>query len=317
MRRRILFSILVAITLCAFLTGDEKRAASAIVTSFYGTVTMEREGKGIVLDAMIELYEGDRIEVGADGNVVILYPSGKFRSLGSGSTVIIEPLRSDGIEANGSSAGNESGEKSFEPLFAFKAAAERLEGRKGVRATDTTGIFIFSPGNSSILDPEPGFVWSLVAEAEEYTIEIQRMGKAVGTTQVQDTFLSYPVDWQRLEPEKSYVVKVEALKDGKAIQSKIVRFKILPPETRALVEGGRDAIMESAPDTVTAFLLLSELYKEHKLYGLAIDVLRMLTIKTPEIPEFHRSLSELYKSYGLTRESNQELERYENLLKGH
>lgn len=316
MRKTVLFLVFSTIVAFPLLRSDGKNVASAIVTSFCGTVTLERKGEHIALDAMVELYEGDKLEVGADGNMVILYPSGKFRSLGSGSIEIIEAVRSDGGSGDGASAGNEGGKKRFEPLFAFKAAAERLEGRKGVRATDTTGIFIFSPGNSSILEAEPDFVWSSAAEAEAYTIEIQRMGKDVGTAQVQDTFLSYLPSWQVIEPEKSYVVKVEALKDGEIIQSKAVRFKVVSQETKELVEKEREGIIANAPDEVSTYLLLSELYKEYRLYGLAIEALRMLTVTAPDIPEFHRSLGEIYRCFGLTRESNRELERYEELVKG-
>ncbi len=317
MRRGIPVVLFLAFPLFSLLTGGDSREASAIVTSFSGSVTLERAGEHIVLDAMLELYEGDIIEVGVDGNMVILYPSGKFRSIGSGSTEIIEALRSEGAAGEGDAGENGSAGKHFEPLFAFKAAAERLEGRKGVRATDTTGIHIFSPGNSSILEAAPDFVWGTVAEADAYTIELQRMGKSLGTAQIEDTFLNYPSSWQVPEPEKSYVVKVEALKDNEAIQSKVVRFKVVSQETKEMVEKERDGIMASAPDEISTYLLLGELYKKYKLYGHAIEVLQMLTVKAPDIPEFHRSLAEIYKSFGLARESNQAFERYESLLKGH
>ncbi len=316
MQRKGLFSVIsIGILLC-MLSAKEKSAATAVVTSFSGTVKIERGGKEISLDAMIELYEGDKIEVGTDGNLVILFPSGKFRSLSSASTVIIKPLRSGGEEPEASSASSEGEDEHFEPLFAFKAAAERLEGRKGVRAIDTTGIFILSPGNSHILQSEPDFLWTSVPEAEKYILEIQRMGKPVGTATIQDTSLIYPSDWPKLEPEKSYVIKVEALKEDEPVQSKKARFKILSLQTKEIIEKERLAIEKNAPDTGSTYLLLSELYKKHKLYSLAIDALRKLTMKAPEVPEFHRSLSEVYRSFGLTRESNRELEIYEELLKG-
>jgi tetratricopeptide (TPR) repeat protein len=204
----------------------------------------------------------------------------------------------------------------FEPLFAFKAAAERLEGRKGVRAIDTTGIFVLFPGNAHIVQSRPDFLWTSVSEAEEYVLSLQRMGKEVGTATVPDTALLYPPDWGELEREKSYVAKVEALKEGEVVQSKKVRFKVLSLESQEAVEKERLAIEKNAPDTISAYLLLSELYKEYRLYGLAIDALRKLTTQAPEIPEFHRSLSEVYRSLGLTRESNEELTVYEMLMKG-
>ena len=96
MRIKGIFSVIsIGILLCT-LSAKEKDEAIAVVTSFSGTVKIERKGKQVSLDAMIELYEGDKIEVGADGNLVMLFPSGKFRSLGSASTVIVEPLRSGG-----------------------------------------------------------------------------------------------------------------------------------------------------------------------------------------------------------------------------
>jgi hypothetical protein len=142
------------------------------------------------------------------------------------------------------------------------------------------------------------------------------MGKAVGTVTIGDTALTYPSDWDDLEVEKSYVAKVEALKEGKPFQSKKVRFKVLSNASQEAIEKERLSIEHHAPDSVSAYLLLSELYKEYKLYGHAIDALQKLTAAAPTIPEFHRSLSEVYKSFGLTRESNQELELYEALLKG-
>jgi hypothetical protein len=142
------------------------------------------------------------------------------------------------------------------------------------------------------------------------------MGNVFGTATVTDTAFIYPADWDDLEVEKSYVAKVEALKDGEPFQSKKVRFKVLSTLSREAVEKERLSIEHHAPDSVSAYLLLSELYKEYKLYGHAIEVLRKLTAAAPAVPEFHRSLSEVYKSFGLTRESNQELGLYEELLKG-
>lgn len=316
MRMKGILSVLSIGMVLTSLSARPKSEAIAVVTSFSGTVRLEREGQDVSLDAMIELYEGDKIEVGADGNLVILFPSGKFRSLGSSSTVVIEPLRSAG-EGTGEAAESGTGEEDrFEPLFAFKAAAERLEGRKGVRAIDTTGIFIRAPGNSHILNVRPDFMWTPVADAEEYVLEIQRMGKAVGTVTTGETLVVYPSEWDVLEVEKSYVAKVEALKRGEPIQSKKVRFKVLSAESQELVERERLSIEKNAPDQISTYLLLSELYKGYRLYGLAIEALRHLTEQAPHIPEFHRSLSEAYKSYGLMRESNRELELYEELLEG-
>jgi hypothetical protein len=313
--RGLLSAVSIGIVLCS-LSAKGKDEAIAVVTSFSGTVRVERDGKAIWLDAMVELYEGDKVEVGDDGSMVILFPSGKFRSLGSASTLIIEPLRSSEEGTGSSPEGGEGEGVRFEPLFAFKAAAERLEGRKGVRAIDTTGIFVLSPGNAHIVQSRPDFFWTSVPEAEEYVLSLQRMGKEVGTATVPDTALLYPPDWGELEREKSYVAKVGALKEGEVVQSKKVRFKVLSLESQEVVEKERLAIEKNAPDTVSTYLLLSELYKEYRLYGLAIDALRKLTTLAPEIPEFHRSLSEVYRSFGLTRESNEELIIYETLVKG-
>lgn len=310
------FIFLAVLIFSTYLFTEEEREAIAIVTSFKGSVHIERDGEEILPDAMIELYAGDKIETGDDGNIVILYTSGKFRSIGASSSIIIEPERGRG-------GGDETERKEvkekevsdFEPLFAFKAAGERSKGRTTVRAVDTTGIFILYPGNSRILEAQPLFLWTSISDAEEYHLKIQRMGVSVGETSTGDTSLAYPDDWQPLEKEKSYVMELEAKEAGKTIASKKALFRILSEEKKETLEKERQTINENAPDEITAHLLLSELYKEHKLHFLAIVELKELISLAPDIPEFHRSLSEVYNGFGLLKESNQELDKYKELEK--
>lgn len=311
-----LICLIFLILLSPFFAEEEKEAV-AIITSFSGSVHIERDGEDLPTDAMVQLYSGDKIEIGGDGKLVILYTSGKFRSIGASSSIVIETgrLEVENEEAK-DKAIEEKRTEDFKPLFAFKAASERLGGRKGVRAPDTTGIFIFSPGNSVILEDRPQLIWTSVSETKEYSLKIQRMAVAVGTITLSDTAIEYPVDWQSLEHEKSYVMKVEAQKEEKVLASRIVRFKVLSEEKAQIVENEKMAICENSPDEITTHLLLSELYKENRLFGLAIAELDRLIALAPDIPEFHRSLSEVYSDFGLKKMSNRELDKYEELTKG-
>ena len=317
MKRFYALAVLLFIFLLTFISAEEKKEAIAIVTSFKGSVHIERDGEEILPDAMIELYAGDKIGTGDDGNIVILYTSGKFRSIGASSSIIIEPERGRGGGDETEKKEVEEKESSdFEPLFAFKAAGERSRGRTTVRAVDTTGIFILEPGNSRILEAQPHFLWTSISDAEEYHLKIQRMGVSVGETTTGDTALAYPDDWQPLEKEKSYVMELEAKKEGKTIASKKALFRILSEEKKETLEKEKQAINENAPDEITAHLLLCELYKEHKLHFLAIIELKELISLAPDIPEFHRSLSEVYNGFGLLKESNRELDIYKKLKEG-
>lgn len=317
MKRFCALAVLLFIFLLTFISAEEEKEAIAIVTSFKGSVHIERDGEEILPDAMIELFAGDKIGTGDDGNIIILYTSGKFRSIGASSSIIIEPERGRG-------GGDETERKEvkekevsdFEPLFAFKAAGERTKGRTTVRAVDTTRIFILYPGNSRIFEAQPLFLWTSISDAEEYHLKIQRMGVSVGETITGDTSLVYPDDWQPLEKEKSYVMELEAKEAGKTIASKKALFRVLSEEKIEVLEKEKRAINENAPDKITAHLLLSELYKEHKLHFLAIVELKELISLAPDIPEFHRSLSEVYKAFGLLKKSNQELDIYKKLKEG-
>jgi hypothetical protein len=310
------------VVLSPLFPGEEEEP-TAIVTSFSGSVRIERDGESVPLDAMVQLFEDDRIVTGEDGKIVILYPSGKFRSIGVSMSIILSSQESgESVDRSGEErtegetevVGEGNGD--FEPLFAFNAAAERVGTRKSVRADDTTGIFILCPGNSIILEERPDIVWTTVSDAEEYSVRIQRMSEVIGESTLQDTILPYPEDWIVLERNRSYVLKIEALSGGKSIISKLVRFKVLSEEKTKVIEKEKDAIVEDSPDEVTEHLLLSELYKENRLLALAIGELKKLIEIAPQIPEFHRSLSEVYKDFGLNKESNIELSKFEELTKG-
>ena len=131
--------VLVTLAVLSPLFPGEEEEPAAIITSFSGTVRIERDGENIPLDAMVQLFEGDRIETGENGKIVILYSSGKFRSIGVSMTVVLLSQRSeDSPERSGNEeeVGNEehgSENTEFEPLFAFNAAAERL----GTRRTES------------------------------------------------------------------------------------------------------------------------------------------------------------------------------------
>ncbi|TES90434.1 MAG: hypothetical protein E3J87_10050 [Candidatus Cloacimonadota bacterium] len=317
MKRYYAFAVLLFIFLLTFISAEnaeEKKEAIAIVTSFKGSVHIERDGEEILPDAMIELFAGDEIETGDDGNIIILYTSGKFRSIGASSSIIIEPERGRGGGDETERKEVEEKESSdFEPLFAFKAAGERSKGRTTVRAVDTTGIFILEPGNSRILEAQPLFLWTSISDAEEYHLKLQRMGVSVGETTTGDTSLAYPDDWQPLEKEKSYVMEIEAKKAGKTIASKKALFRILSEEKKETLEKERQTINKNSPDEITAHLLLSELYKDYILNALAIEELKELISLAPDIPDFHFSLSEVYNVFGLIKESNRELDIYKKL----
>ncbi|TET24670.1 MAG: hypothetical protein E3J78_00805 [Candidatus Cloacimonadota bacterium] len=297
------------------LSGEDE-VAVAIVTSFAGTVRIERNGERIGLDALIELYSEDKIEVGSDGKIVILYTSGKFRSLGSETSFIIESVRGGRETGEIVDTETDGGSEDFEPLFVFKAASERLEGRKSVRAIDTTGVFILHPGNSSIIEEKPEFIWTSVDTVEEYELKIQRMGKVIGTAIISDTVFSYPSDWQALEQGKTYIMKIDGKKEGISFTSRTVRFKVLSEKQMEILEKDKRAIEMAAPDEISSRLLLAELYKENRLLFLAIKKYKELISLAPEIPEFHRSLSVVYKDFGLNKESNSELTVYKELKKG-
>ena len=315
-RKKVFFlSSLIFLFVLNLILSGEHEVAVAIVTSFAGSVSIARDGESIVLDAMIELYSGDKIEVGSDGRIVVLYTSGKFRSVGSATSFIIEPVRGPEV-GEIVDTDTDGGSEEFEPLFAFKAASERLEGRKSVRTIDTTGVFILHPGNSSIMEEKPEFIWTSVDTAEEYELKIQRMGKVIGTAIISDTVFSYPSDWQALERGKTYIMKIEGKKEDISFTSRTVRFKVLSEKQMEKLEKDKKSIEMVAPDEISSRLLLGELYKENRLLFLAIKEYEELISLAPGIPEFHRSLSMVYKDFGLNKESNSELNVYKELKKG-
>jgi hypothetical protein len=275
----------------------------AFFSSVKGKVTVtDSKGKQKTADLKTKIYEGDKIATGANGNVTIMFYTGKEVVLGNNKTYSVKSKQEENTFLSGLYS-------SLSGMLWGESSGSSVAGATRAWAGDANRMITATyPSETKILESEPVFKWvdHRKNAGSDYTILIKSettdFKYEISVSGVTET--AYPKTAPKLKQAERYKWTV---KDSKGTEvSPAVEFSLIGDEDKTTMEDDLKEILKVCNSDNTNpqwYLLTAALYRDYGLMKQAENSILALIALKPNMAQAHIMLATLYKEIGRLEEA--------------
>lgn len=292
MARLLTLSLLMAFAAPVF--GQTHRA---LITELSGSVTVAR-ANGTQASAAwgMQLFDGDRVQTGADSKAALMYSDGSLVSLAANAQADVGESSSSRPSVDPTMLADVS------DLTLQRTGAGELAALGGLRAgASQAAIDLTSPRQTRIRNSVPTFEWSSQSGFELFTVTVLSDGGEIWSGSTEETSLTYPATAPTLEAGVTYYWRVEGEEMLDITRSELVQFEILPSEEVVSISAAEASIREalSGDETATSrAFLLGSLYARNGLNAEALEIFSGIAKVQGESAMLLEILGKLYYETG-------------------